>query len=81
MDLERWRLLHEPLVDEHLEILRMVNRHQRDVIHEVRFPQLRGDPHVVRSVARHELIGANLHPVFGLRHAGGVLRVDAQPER
>src|SRR6185369_4398421 len=32
-------------------------------------------------VTRHQLVTADLHPVFGLRHAGSVLRVDAKPER
>ena len=58
----------------------MVHGHQRYVIHEVRFPELRGDADIVRAVARHELVAANLHPVFGLRDAGRVLGVDAQTE-
>ena len=59
----------------------MVDDQQRHVIEEMRLPQFGGDPHVVGVVPRHELIAANLHPVFGLRDAGGVLRVDAKPER
>ena len=74
----RWR---EPLIHEHFAVGRMVDHEQRDVIEEVRLPQLRGDADVVRAVARHELLARDPHPVFGLRHTRGVLRVDAQPKR
>src|SRR5262245_24114037 len=47
----------------------------------MRLPQLRGDPDVIRAVAGDELVAANLYPVFRLRHAGSVLRVDAQAKR
>ena len=71
----------EPLVNEHRDIFGMIDRHQRHVIDEMRFPELGADAHVVGAVARDELIAADPHPVLGLRDAGGVLRIDAQPER
>ena len=73
--------LREPLVDEDLGVRGMIDDHQRHVIDEVGLPQLRGDAHVVRAVLAAQLIAADLHPVFRLRHAGRVLRVDAQTER
>ena len=78
---QRRRLAGEPLVDEHRDVFGMIDRHQRHVIDEVRFPQLGADAHVVGAVARDELIAADPHPVLGLRDAGGVLRIDPQPER
>ena len=59
----------------------MVDGHQRHVIDEVRFPQLGADPHVVGAVSRGQLVAANLDPVFRLRDAGRILRVDPQSQR
>src|SRR5262245_2712464 len=47
----------------------------------MRFPQLGSDANVVSAVVGDELITANLYPVFRLRHAGGVLCIDAEAER
>ena len=80
-DRQRGRLAREPFVDEHRDLLGAIDHHQRYVIHEMGFPQLRCNPHVVRAIARNELIAANLHPILGLRDAGSILRVDPQPER
>ena len=38
----------------------MIDDHQRDMIEEVRLPQLRGDANVVVAVARQQLITAHL---------------------
>ena len=52
----------ESLVDEDLGLRRMIDDQQRDVIEEVRLPQLRGDPDVVDAVARHQLIAGDPAP-------------------
>ena len=71
----------ESLVDEHRRVFGVIDDEERRMIDEMRLPELGGDSHIVGAVACRELIAANLHPVFGLRHAGGILRVDAQAER
>ena len=78
---ERRRLARKSLIDEHVDVPGMVDRHQRDVIDEMGFPQLGADPHVVCAITLGQLVTANPDPVFRLRDAGRVLRVDAQSQR
>ena len=79
--IQRGRVAREALVDEDLRVRRVVDDQQRRVVDEVGLPELGGDAQVVLAVAWGELIAANQHAVLGLRHPGGVLRVDAHPER
>jgi hypothetical protein len=46
----------------------------------VSFPEFGRDADVVHTASWLELIPTNLHPVFRLRNAGCVLRIDAQPQ-
>src|SRR5262249_58822199 len=63
---ERRRLARKPLVDEHFLVGRMIHDEQRDVVDEMRLPQLGGDANVVGSIASGARVAANLHPVLPL---------------
>ena len=78
---ERWRLPREALVDKDLGARRVVDRHQRDVVEIVRFPEFGRDPNVVRTFPRSKLIAANLDPILGLTDSGCLLRIDPKAKR
>ncbi len=59
----------------------MVDRHERDVVEEVRLPELGRDPYVVEAVAGRQPVAGNPDPVLAVDHRRRALRVDAQPER
>ena len=71
---------HEALVDKNLRAGRMIDRHEREIVVVVDFPQFRGDADIVEAVVRHELVASDLVPLSGGRDLRRAQSVDAQPD-
>src|SRR5581483_10928292 len=59
----RWN--YKSFVDKNVSAGGMIDGHQIQIVVVIRFPQLGGEAQVVVTVARHQLIAANLVPLLG----------------
>src|SRR5215831_6469905 len=71
---------HKSFIDVNLGAGGVIDRHQRDVIVVINFPQFGGDADVVKAVMRHQLIAADLVPFSSGGDFGRPKRVDAQTD-
>src|SRR5207247_1716239 len=79
-DAELCRRNHKALIDEDFGASRMVNRHEREIIVVINFPELRRDADIVVAVVGNELIAPDLIPFSSCRDVGGAESIDAQAD-
>src|ERR1700730_17808895 len=76
----RWRN-HEALIHENICTRGMVDRHERQIIVVIRFPEFRRNPQIVIAIVRNQFVRADFVPLFGRSYASRTGDVDAHAQR